>query len=593
MKHRLFAIIVLCLTLFLSACQQETISPTTTTAGGTEPPIVIHYHEYTDGEKVEATCTDNGYTLKVCSCGISYKGDLIRARGHKYAATEVVAPTETEKGYTVYTCGHCGVSYKGDEKDPVPAPQPTEPIPPPASTMELSQWYPGDRDTMSYDEFFSEDRTFSQNTGKRWLMPFGEGYAYFSVYTALSNRYLSVSSSATTSFYIVPNSNSLPEGYRGIGNDGRYYYYSAGNSLNRLDMTSGETSQLATFDKLHSACLYGDDLMIYIATVDSSAKLHRIYLPELKLEVLLDNIDVRAPHNWFTLDWSVKTSSAISWTTLNPEFIDALLAEAKNPHSQYKNACPQLWDNPDALYAITALPTTMMQDIQDETGIKCQIRYTLNPSTGEITETLGIIDNCWHGSGVIHDHFDMNTYDVDPVLALTDPVSIPQIIPPEDPNVPITDQNGYLPHYVATIDGISKACRFQEGVYFPISDTPVKSCTVTPDGLVCMTPDNTIIQMNWEGKVLSTIYTAQFGSLRSLMYYEKGILYFMDGIYILELDLPNRSVRTLIKAPYCGNFYPYEIEGQTILYVESSKGMSFGGWEINIADQTIKYNYHL
>ena len=77
------------------------------------------------------------------------------------------------------------------------------------------------------------------------------------------------------------------------------------------------------------------------------------------------------------------------------------------------------------------------------------------------------------------------------------------------------------------------------------------------------------------------------------MRYEKGILYFMDDEYIMELDFVNSTVRSLVKAPYCGNFYPYEIEGQTILYVESFRGMSFGGWEINIADQTIKYNYHL
>ncbi len=70
-----------------------------------------HVHSYTT--KVTApTCTAEGYTTYACSCGDSYKGDSVSAKGHSYI-TKVTAPTCTESGYTTYTCS-CGDSYTGN-----------------------------------------------------------------------------------------------------------------------------------------------------------------------------------------------------------------------------------------------------------------------------------------------------------------------------------------------------------------------------------------------------------------------------------------------------------------------------------------------
>lgn len=65
-------------------------------------------HSYEKGEKVEATCTENGYTEYVCSvCGDSYK-EIIPATGHRERLASSVEPTCTEDGYRLYECIKCG-----------------------------------------------------------------------------------------------------------------------------------------------------------------------------------------------------------------------------------------------------------------------------------------------------------------------------------------------------------------------------------------------------------------------------------------------------------------------------------------------------
>ena len=111
-----------------------------------------HEHSYSSS-KVEATCTEQGYTVYTCECGETYKDNYVPAKGHSFGewqvvteATEeaeglkervcacgeketevlpklehvhkytstVVEPTCTEKGYTEHVCA-CGESYKDAE----------------------------------------------------------------------------------------------------------------------------------------------------------------------------------------------------------------------------------------------------------------------------------------------------------------------------------------------------------------------------------------------------------------------------------------------------------------------------------------------
>lgn len=84
----------------------------------------------------DATCTENGTKVRICTVCGKEETVIIPAKGHQYTKT-VVAPTYTSTGYTLYKCSVCGYSYKEitgkpGESDPVkPGECSGEPVNPP------------------------------------------------------------------------------------------------------------------------------------------------------------------------------------------------------------------------------------------------------------------------------------------------------------------------------------------------------------------------------------------------------------------------------------------------------------------------------
>ena len=73
-----------------------------------------HIHDYSliPSVKVDATCTEAGYTLYTCVYGEAYKR-ILTILGHDYSgAVTVVAPTCTEQGYTETQCTRCTETKK-------------------------------------------------------------------------------------------------------------------------------------------------------------------------------------------------------------------------------------------------------------------------------------------------------------------------------------------------------------------------------------------------------------------------------------------------------------------------------------------------
>ncbi len=69
-------------------------------------------HTLTAKETVAPTCTEQGYTVYVCSaCGEQVKADFIPALGHTFEE-KTVAATCTSDGYTAHTCSVCGYNYR-------------------------------------------------------------------------------------------------------------------------------------------------------------------------------------------------------------------------------------------------------------------------------------------------------------------------------------------------------------------------------------------------------------------------------------------------------------------------------------------------
>ena len=86
----------------------EKITSTTSETNSIETNIESHKHTYSMNS-VAATCTTEGYTRYVCSCGDTYTANRISAKGHSYTLKET-SPTCTSDGYRIYTCS-CGNTY--------------------------------------------------------------------------------------------------------------------------------------------------------------------------------------------------------------------------------------------------------------------------------------------------------------------------------------------------------------------------------------------------------------------------------------------------------------------------------------------------
>ncbi len=72
----------------------------------------IHVHKYVE-TVVPATCTEEGYTLYLCSCGDKYKTETTAVLGHLYGSWVVVKEaTEHEYGLKVKTCRRCGHEHE-------------------------------------------------------------------------------------------------------------------------------------------------------------------------------------------------------------------------------------------------------------------------------------------------------------------------------------------------------------------------------------------------------------------------------------------------------------------------------------------------
>ena len=68
-------------------------------------------HTYEAFEVIAPTCTEQGYTVYVCTdCGASYTDDFTAAKGHTFRDI-VMPPTCTQKGYTTHFCTVCGYEY--------------------------------------------------------------------------------------------------------------------------------------------------------------------------------------------------------------------------------------------------------------------------------------------------------------------------------------------------------------------------------------------------------------------------------------------------------------------------------------------------
>jgi len=287
-------------------------------------------------------------------------------------------------------------------------------------------------------------------------------------------------------------------------------------------------------------------------------------------------------------------------TMLNPEMAAVLEKELANPDSIYivnnftgrESDYSSLWSSLslDAEGQYRHPPYSLLHDIQSHTGIHAWVKCAYNPADGSYTETTGIIDNCWYGSGYSHDHYDPKEYDVSPSWNVSEAASIPNISLPEEPQKMYEeDIYAYATTDYAYIDGFicreTASSTFQ--ILFELDLTEVK---FAPDYLYGITPDNTLMQVSYDGTVRNTVYTADSGTLSELVY-GSGKLYFLENeTTLMEIDIPAQTCRSLMAIPYYSNMY---LDAPDVLFFESAKGMSVGMYIADLDQLTLEKTHRL
>ena len=72
-----------------------------------------HKHSYVAGETFAPTCTENGYTVYTCKCGVTYHGSIVPRLNHQTSDWVVTTePTCTTSGVKHSTCLTCGIELE-------------------------------------------------------------------------------------------------------------------------------------------------------------------------------------------------------------------------------------------------------------------------------------------------------------------------------------------------------------------------------------------------------------------------------------------------------------------------------------------------
>ena len=85
---------------------------TSSGSGNPNPSQTAHTHEYVKSIGKSSTCTEDGYMVYTCSCGDSYKGEVLPATGHFLSESIAKAPTETERGTMRCRCINRDCNYE-------------------------------------------------------------------------------------------------------------------------------------------------------------------------------------------------------------------------------------------------------------------------------------------------------------------------------------------------------------------------------------------------------------------------------------------------------------------------------------------------
>ena len=89
---------------------------------------------------------------------------------------------------------------------------------------------------------------------------------------------------------------------------------------------------------------------------------------------------------------------------------------------------------------------------------------------------------------------------------------------------------------------------YYEGKVTRLSEDVVRETAEGADGVYCITEENTVVQLAWDGSVRNVLYDGGDTRLEQLVCRE-GFVYLLRGDEILEIDVAEGKYRVLIRQP--------------------------------------------
>ncbi len=469
---------------------------------------------------------------------------------------------------------------------------PTEPPTQAPTGGEAVDWYVQEPAApLSYADLTTKDLPYS---GAEWLISGEKGSAIYEVY--VEGGVLEVLNAR--SFGDPVHTIDLPEELAtavALGGDGRVGYVATSAQIAAVDLKTGEVRTLVEGGRLLDAVMVSYDVIYYAADTEDQTAIFRLYIPEGKMDLIYGGIPVY-PASEFRLIPPETTLGKVGWTMMNPEMMALLTQEYANPDSIYKNTSPEfdftdVWGQPGQIdtYQQHSLARFICQAIQEKSGLLALARCWYDPVKNEYTQELGAIDDCFTGTGLWHDHYDPEA---------------------EAPAVPLVDFGDWTDMGVAPLPqtreellaetaaqdaftGCLYAAPYARPTLYagsPLVQILAEPVTVLENSRYynyAITEDGALMQVSPDGSVRNTLYRAQYGELRDVDY-QCGMVFLLDGDYLVQLDLTTMRQRTILEAEAMVDCR-YLAENE--VYICQSKGLHQMQYILNLETRSLEETF--
>lgn len=427
---------------------------------------------------------------------------------------------------------------------------PTQPTAPTYPVNPATDWIVEDREIIPFEDRFKENVPFSLTSSTRsdtaWFAQGSDdSYGHYLLGREATNP------GVLTIYHGNRNWNDPPiwripletdlTGYTTLTADGRWAFLASDDNVMKVDLLTKECTVILTRDEnavRWEIQVCGKDT-ICIFALDAGHNLRVCYRDlhsDAEKELFNDTIPA-TPDEDLKFYGPRTTLGKFTVQMMNPAFYDLMQAEIRKPDSQFKNDFQhdysKYWNDPDNANISIYRTFFLCVRVQDHYNVPARVNYIYDIKTGRLTPDYGIIDSCERGSGDYNDHFNYeNTWKTPLIIAEPDPVVIPSLSRLTKEAV---EAGEILQVHTGNFFGYSAAYVYNGNRYFKVADIAICAAVSGPGYIYCITPENTLVQLSYDGSIQNTIYTSE--NTLSQLFYDEGNLYFVDGDSIIRIDL--------------------------------------------------------